>query len=152
MKKKVGLFGLAMHVAIVVVFVFSRRLRGEQFGPEMLFVMVPLLLLSSFLVYFFAASRYVERREGMQKAVVIDSLIGILLEYVIFTLTAVLFSIYEGLRIGAGEGAGMVSSLLSSLFRNILWVYGVVPGMLQILVLGNLCGLVGWYVLKRTKP
>jgi hypothetical protein len=150
MNKKAGLFGLAMHFAIVVVFVAMRTARGERFGPEFLFAAFPLLLVSSYLVYSFVISRYLKRREGMARPLFIDALVGMLVEYIIFTLAGALFGIFDGLRTGPPSGAGMLSGLLTSVFMNILWVYATF--MVQILVLGNLCGLVGWVVLKKMKP
>ena len=149
MNKKVGLFGLAMHFAIVVVFVLLRTMKGEHFGPEFLFVALPLLLVSAYLVYLLVVSRYLLRRKGMVKPLFIDALVGMLVEYIIFTLAGALFGIFDGLRTGPLQGAGMLGGLLSSVFMNILWVYATF--MVQILVLGNLCGLVGWLVLKKTK-
>jgi hypothetical protein len=64
----------------------------------------------------------------------------------IFTVAAALFGIYDGLRTGP-PGAGLAGGLLTSVYFNILWVYATF--MVQILVLGNLCGLVGWLVLKN---
>lgn len=150
MNKKAGLFGLAMHCAIVVTFVLMRTMRGERFGPEFLFVALPLLLVSAYLVYFFVVSRYLRRREGMVKPLFIDALVGMLVEYIIFTLAGALFGIFDGFRTGPPMGAGMASGLLTSVFMNILWVYATF--MVQILVLGNLCGLVGWLVLKKQRP
>jgi hypothetical protein len=150
MNKKVGLYGFVSHAVIVLAFVMSRSLRGERLGNDLLLVGVPLLFLSSFLIYAFIVSRYVLRREGIQKPVIIDSLVGILSEYMIFTLAAVLFGIYDGLRGGPGAGAGIGRALLTSVFMNILWVYATF--MVQIIVIGNVCGLVGWYLLRKKQP
>jgi hypothetical protein len=143
--KKVGLFGVIIHAVIVSAFLISRGFRGERIGGDMVSVAVPLLLLSSFIVYTFVVSRYVQRREGMQKPVIIDSLVGILAEYMIFTLAAVLFGLYEGF--GNRSDAGLGKALLTGVLTNILWVYATF--MVQVLVLGNLCGLVGWLLLRK---
>ncbi len=143
MKKKTGLFGFLVHFVIISAFLIARNLRGEQLGRDLVLVAVPLLLLSSFLVYAFAVSRYVERREGTQKAVVVDSLVGMLAECMIFTLAAALFGIYEGFKYGAG-------ALLPSVLTNLLWAYATF--LVQMLVIGNLAGLVGWFVLKKKTP
>lgn len=150
MKKKTGLFGLAMHAVVVAAFLLSRVMRGETFGPELLFAAVPLLLASAFAVYALVVPRYIERREGMQRPIVIDSLIGILVEYLIFTLSGILFGLYDGLRAGAPAGSGLAGVLVTSVVMNVLWVYATF--MVHIIVLGNLCGLVGWYLLKKTGP
>ena len=149
MNKKAGLFGLAMHFAIVVTFLLMRTVKGERFGPEFLFVALPFLLVSAYLVYFLVVSRYLRRREGMVKPLFIDALVGMLVEYIIFTLAGALFGIFDGIRTGAVGESGLLGGLLTSVFMNILWVYATF--MVQILVLGNLCGLVGWLVLKKTK-
>jgi hypothetical protein len=150
MNKKTGLFGLLIHAVIMTVFLMSRNLRGEQFSADLVLVAVPLLLLSSYLVYFFVVSRYVERREGMQKPVIIDSLVGILAEYMIFTLAAVLFGIVDGLRTGVASGTGIGRALLTGVVLNMLWVYATF--LVQVLVLGNMCGLVGWFLLRKNAP
>jgi hypothetical protein len=150
MRKKVGLFGVVMHAVIVTVFLMSRNLRGERFDANLFLTAVPLLLLSSFLVYAFVVSRYVQRREGMQKPVVIDSLVGILAEYMIFTFAAVLLGLVDGLRSGSAAEAEIGRSLLTGVVMNVLWVYATF--LVQILVLGNLCGLVGWFLLRKKQP
>jgi hypothetical protein len=150
MNKKTGLFGLLIHAVIMTVFLMSRNLRGEQFSADLVLVAVPLLLLSSYLVYFFVVSRYVERREGMQKPVIIDSLVGILAEYMIFTLAAVLFGIVDGLRTGVASGTGIGRALLTGVVLNMLWVYATF--LVQVLVLGTMCGLVGWFLLRKNAP
>ncbi len=137
-KGKVGLYGLAMHTVVTVLFLRLRAARGEQFGAELLFVALPLLLLCAFAVYAFVVSRYLTRRAGMQNPLFIDMLVGMLVEYVIFTAAAAFLGIYDGLRAGG---------VLSSVAMSILWVYATF--MIQILLLGNLCGLVGWLILKK---
>ena len=148
--KKVGLFGFLIHTVIIVAFLMSRNLRGEQLGADLVFVAMPLLLLSAFLVYGVVVARYVQRREGMQKAVIIDSLVGILAEYMIFTLAALLFGIFDGLRAGLSSDAGLGKALLTGVVMNMLWVYATF--LVQVLVLGNLCGLVGWFLLRKKQP
>lgn len=147
MDKKVGLYGFLIHIVIVSFFLALRNLQGEQLNLELSLVAVPLLLLSSFLVYAVVVSRYVQRRAGMQKPAVIDSLVGILSEYMIFTITAVLLGLYDGLRSGYGSGAVTGQTLLTAVLMSLLWVYATF--MVQILVLGNLCGLVGWLLLRK---
>ena len=146
-KNLVGLYGLAVHAVIVITFVVRRSLQGEQFGPDLLYVGMPLLLACSFLVYYMVGPWYLKRRSGMQNAVIIDSLVGMLIEYIIFTATAILLGVYDGFRTAA-DGA-LLDGLAAGVVRNILWVYATF--MVQILVLGNLCGLLGWLVLKKTK-
>lgn len=150
MKKRIGLFGLVTHAVIVVGFFLSRALRGEKFGPDLLFAAVPLLLASAFAVYALVVPRYVQRREGMQKPIVIDSLVGILVEFLVFTLAGLLLGLYDGMRVGAASASGLAGGLLTSVVMNVLWVYATF--MVHIIVLGNLCGLVGWYLLKKTGP
>ena len=145
--KKVGLFGLGIHAIIVAAFLVSRTVKGEHFGTELLFVGIPLLLVSAYLTYSVVVTRYLKRRSGMQKAVIIDSLVGMLVEYIIFTVAGILFGIVDGFRT-AKEGA-LLGGLMTGVFMNILWVYATF--MVQILILGNLCGLVGWLVLKKTR-
>lgn len=147
MKKKIGLFGLLTHAVIVIGFLLSRAMQGEKFGPDLLFAAVPLLLASSFAVYALVVARYVERREGMQKPIVIDSLVGILVEVLIFALAGLLFGLYDGLRTGAASESGLAGGLLISVVMNVLWVYATF--MVHIIVLGNLCGLAGWYLLRK---
>lgn len=148
MKWKIGLFGFLMHVGIVVLFLLARATRGERLEPVFLLGAIPLFLLSSYLVYVFVVSRYVEKREGVRNPVVIDSLIGILAELIIFTITAVLFGLYDGFRTGGGAESGLFGALLTGVLMNILWAYATF--MVHILVIGNLCGLAGWYMLKKT--
>jgi hypothetical protein len=147
MNKKAGLYGLAVHAGIVLLFVRTRIFSGEQLGGDLLYVAMPLLLVSAFGVYTLVVPRYLARRAGMQKPLFIDALVGILLEYVIFTSAAVLFGVLDGLRSGPPMGGTMISGMLTSVFMNILWVYATF--MIQILVIGNLCGLGGWWLLKK---
>ena len=148
MNRKVGLFGILIHAIIVAVFLLSRNLRGERISTDIVLVAIPLLLFSSFIVYTVVVSRYVQRREGSQKSIIIDSLMGIMAEYMIFTLAAVLFGLYDGLWNRHGSETGFGKALLTGVMMNILWVYATF--MVQVLVLGNLCGLVGWLLLRKS--
>ena len=83
----------------------------------------------------------------MRNSVVIDSLVGILAEYIIVTLAVILYGLYEGLGSGLRADDGMGKSLLTGVLMNLLWVYATF--MVQVLLLGNLCGLAGWFLLRK---
>jgi hypothetical protein len=146
--KKVGLFGLAMHFAMVIVFLLWNVSRGRRFEPEFIFIGLSLLIASAYVVYYVVISRYLTRRKGMVNPLFIDILVGILAEFIIFTLTGACVGIFEGFRAISTAGEGMVGGLLTSLYVNILQVYGNFMDYLP--TLGTLCGLVGWLVLKKT--
>lgn len=150
MDKKIGLFGLLSHAAMVAAFLLVRYLRGDRFGADLVLIAVPLLLLSAFLVYAAVVSRYVQKREGMQRTVIIDSLVGILAEFIIVTLAALLAGLVDGVRASVGTGAGLGEQVLASVLMSLLWVYATL--LVQVIVVGNLCGLAGWFLLRNRQP
>lgn len=147
MRSRVGFYGFLFHVVVIAAFLAARTLRGEQLGADLLFVAVPMLLLSSFLVYAFAVSKYVERRQGTQRSALADSLVGMLAECMIFTLAAAFAGLFEGVRRGPTAESGFWSALLTPVIMNILWAYATF--FVHILLIGNAAGLVGWFLMKK---
>jgi hypothetical protein len=146
-KLKVGLYGVLFH-AVIVSFFFGARSSGDDNPPLFYLIAAPLVLVSAFIVYFFFLSSYVQKREGMQRVIVFDSLAGMLGEYMIFTLAAVLYSLFVGLQALAREGAGaFINAVATGLFVNLLFVYA--KYMVHMLVIGNIAGLAGWFILKQ---
>ncbi len=150
MKLKVGLYGVVFHAVILALF-FGARSSGDANPPLYYLIAAPLVLASAFIVYFFFLSSYVQKREGMQRVIVFDSLAGMLGEYMIFTLAVILYSLFFGLQALVREGAGaFVDAIATGLFVNLLFIYATY--MVHMLVIGNLAGLAGWFILKQWGP
>jgi len=151
MKLKIGLFGAAINVIVVmVILLFSASTRGSGEIRAYLSAL-PMLAISAFVVYYFVVSSYVVKRKGMQKPVFFDSLVGMLAELIIVTLGAVCYSVWSSLSNLQGKDfRGLASDLTTGILVNLLWVFAMF--MVHILIVGNIAGLAGWFLLKKIGP
>jgi hypothetical protein len=143
----VGLYGLLFHAAVVgaVAWVGHRNQAGipARFWP----VAVPPFLAAAFAVYAVVVAPYVPRRATTRGAVLFDSAVGMFAETAVFVLAAFLYAVIDA-GPAAREGLGAwASAAARTTFFAVLWSFG--SFFLQILVVGNAAGLVGWWVLKR---
>jgi hypothetical protein len=149
MKLKIGFFGAAVNAVVVTGILFFSAATHDRsvFGAYL--TAVPLLALSAFVVYYFVVSSYVVKRAGIQKPVFFDSLVGMLAELIIATLAAVCYSVWSSLSNIAGRELGaFASDLATGILMNLLWVFAMF--MVHILIVGNIAGLAGWYLLKKS--
>jgi hypothetical protein len=151
MKLKIGLFGAAVNiVAVIGILFFSAITRGSTEFSAYLSVL-PILAASAFVVYYFVISSYVVKRAGIEKPVFSDSLVGMLAELIIVTLGAVCYSVWSALsNMHGGNIGGVASELATGILVNLLWVFAMF--MVHILIVGNIAGLAGWYLLKKIGP
>ena len=151
MKLKVGLYGAAVNVAAVLGILLFSAVRGGGVGFNAYFSGLPVLSAAAFVVYYFVVSAYVAKRPGIQNPVFFDSLVGMLAELITVTLGAVLHGV--GASISAVQGRGLTAfaaDLTAGILMNLLFVFGTF--MIHILVIGNIAGLVGWYLLTKVSP
>jgi hypothetical protein len=151
MKFKIGLYGAAVNVVVVAgLLFFSAVTRGN--GELSLYLYaLPMLAASAFVVYYFVVSSYVVKRAGIQNPVFIDSLAGMLAELIVVTLGAVCYSMWRTFSNMQGQDfRAIFSDLMTGILVNLLWLFGMF--MVHILIVGNIAGLAGWYVLKKIDP
>jgi hypothetical protein len=150
MKWKVGLFGVAINIGAVIWVLFTAVVRSGAELRNYLSV-VPMLAASAFVVYYFIVSSYVVKRAGIQKPVFLDSLVGMLAELIIVTIGTLCYSVWFSLLDMHGKDLQAFSADLStSILVNLLWVFAMF--MVQILLVGNIAGLAGWFLLKKVAP
>lgn len=151
MKWKIGLFGALVNVvAVIGILFFSTVTRGGAEFSSYVSVL-PILAVSAFIVYYFAVSSYVVKRAGIQKPVFIDSLVGMLVELIIVTLGVVCYSLWDTLSHAYGQAfQAIVTAFTTAILVNLLWVIAMFT--VHILIIGNIAGLVGWYLLKGSEP
>jgi hypothetical protein len=150
-KLKVGLFGAAVNVVVVIgILSFSAATRGNV-GFNTYLSVLPMLAVSAFIVYYFIVSSYVAKRASIVKPVLYDSLVGMLAELIIVTLGGVCYSVGISLVNMHGRDWGVVASDISTgILVNLLWLFAMF--MVHILIVGNIAGLAGWYLLKKINP
>jgi hypothetical protein len=150
-KLKIGLFGAVVNVVVVIgILSFSAVTRGNV-GFNTYLSVLPMLAVSAFIVYYFIVSSYVVKRVSIQKPVLIDSLVGMLAELIIVTLGVVCYSVGISLvNMHGREWAVVASDITTGILVNLLWLFALF--MVHILIVGNIAGLVGWYLLKKINP
>ena len=148
MKLKIGFFGMAVNVVVVTgILMFSAVTRGAAVFSEYL-PALPMLAVSAFVVYYFIVSTYVVKRAGIQKPVFIDSLVGMLAELILVTLGVVCYSVWITLSNMHGQDLRVIASdLTTGILVNLLWVFAMF--LVHILIVGNIAGLMGWYLLGK---
>ncbi len=151
MKFRIGFYGAAVNIVVVAgMLFFSPAARGNSgFGEYAL--ALSMLALSAFVVYYFVVSSYALKRAGLQKPVFYDSLVGMLAELIIATLGTVCYSLWTTFPNIQGMPFGViVSELATGILMNLLWIFALF--MVHILIVGNIAGLAGWYLLSKADP
>lgn len=149
MKLTIGFYGAVVNfTAVLGALVFSALRNNGSLGADLF--AAPLLAVSGFLVYYFIVSSYVEKRSGAGNPVYFDSLVGMLAELVIVTLSVVIYSAFTAFANSAGGIEAFAAGLAANIMVNLLWVLALF--MVHILLLGNAAGLLGWYLLKKNRP
>jgi hypothetical protein len=149
LKLAVGLYGLVFH-AIVAAIAVAVALRNQaRIGTGVFAVVVPALLAAGFLVYAVVVAPYVAKRS--RASVLWDSAVGMLAEVAVAVVTSVLYAVLMSAQALASGGAG---ELLSSFAANATFAFLYTLGnfFVQVLVIGNAAGLVGWWILKKVRP
>jgi len=151
MKLKIGLFGTVVNVVVVTgILYFSAVTRGAVAFTDYL-PALSMLAVSAFVVYYFVVSSYVVKRRGIRKPLFIDSLIGMLAELIIVTLGIVCFSVWITLSNMHGQELRAIAfDLTTAILVNLLWVFAMFT--VHILIVGNIAGLAGWYLLSKIDP
>lgn len=150
LKLRIGLYGLVFHLLLSVVLLLMGRSRGADIGADVYAMVLPSMYVAAFVSYFFVVSPYVAKRKGLRGLVLYDSLVGMLAECIIVGLTVVLYSVIASIPL---LGRGGVMDFLEGFGINtiIYMLYAYATFMVHILIFGNMAGLIGWYVLKKTR-
>jgi hypothetical protein len=143
----VGLYGVAFHLAVALVAAWVGHRNRADIPASFWGQALPPFLVAAFAVYAGLVAPYVPRRATTRGAVLFDSAVGMFAEVAVFVLAALLHAAVAALP-AAREGiAAWASTAASTTLLAVLWSFG--SFFLQILVVGNAAGLVGWWVLKR---
>jgi hypothetical protein len=147
MKLKIGLFGAAVNTVGVIGILFFSGARDTSLFSVYLSA-IPMLAFPAFVIYYFVVSSYVVKREGIEKPVFFDSLVGMLAQLIIVTVAAFCYSLWHTISNMPGHDLGaFASDLAAGVLMNMLWVFGMF--MVHILIVGNIAGLLGWQLLKK---
>lgn len=147
MRFRIGLYGVIVNLCLVI---YNLPLYIFGIYDSMAFILVgsSLILLSSFIVYFFLIPLYLQRRRNVERALlVIDVLIGILAEGLIYIVACTFYSL--GISI-MGLAEGMTGVFSGFMIGIVIYVMSFLPGLeSQLLLLGAASGFIGWYILRK---
>ena len=142
-----GLYGAVFHGvvggALVAIATWNRAPIPERFWA----IALPCAVVVGGLVYLVAVAPYANRRVYRKGSVFTDSAVGMFAELAVVAFTALFYGLID-----AATAAESVTA--AALGQHVLYVflYAVGNFLTQILVIGNLAGLVGWVLLKRRAP
>jgi hypothetical protein len=142
-----GLYGVAFHAvaAALAIYTAVRNRAGIEAG--FWWTAIPPFLVAAFVVYALIVGPYLPKRPTTRGAFFYDSAIGMLAEVAVVAGTAILYAFVVSTRVlEQGVGAYLGAVLNMTIF-GFLWALG--SFFLQVLVVGNAAGLVGWWVMKR---
>jgi hypothetical protein len=143
----VGLYGLLFHAAVVGIAAWVGQRNQAGIPARFWLEAAPPFLAAAFAVYAVVVAPYVPRRATTRGAVLFDSVVGMLAETAVFVLAALLHGAAAAAPAARGGLGAWASAWAATSAFAILWAFG--SFFLQILVVGNAAGLVGWWVLKR---
>lgn len=142
-----GLYGLAFHAAAVVLALWTAKRNQADIPASFWWTAVPPLLVAAFVVYVAIVGPYVPRRPSHRMTVFYDCVVTMLAEVAILALTSVLYALLVSrgaLSSGAGAYLGTAANMTAFAF---LWTLG--SFFMQVLVIGNAAGFLGWWVMKK---
>lgn len=146
-RKWAAIYGVAFHAAAVLIMVGVAIKNRAPLEGAVLARAIPLLLIASAVLYFFIVGRYVAGRVKKKGVVFLDSVIGMMVETAVVALASILYALVASLpALAAGAGAFLLAFGQSSAY-TLLWIFA--GFLVQILVIGNAAGLVGWLLLKK---
>jgi hypothetical protein len=142
-----GLYGLAFHAVAVGLALWTARRNQADIPASFWWAVVPPLLVAAFVVYALVVASYVPKRPTHRMTVFYDCVVTMLAEVVVLAVTSVLYAllISRGALAG-GLGAYLSASANMTAFA-FLWTLG--SFFLQVLVIGNAAGFLGWWVMKK---
>lgn len=148
----VGLYGVLFHVLVVAAVAWVGHRNRAEIPLAFWVQAVPALFAAAFAVYALVVGPYVPRRPAGKGAVLFDSAVGMFAETAVFVLTAFAYAALTSIPALREGGLGAYAAgVANGTFFAILWSFG--SFFLQILVVGNAAGLVGWWLLgKLARP
>lgn len=142
-----ALYGLAFHAVVAAVVIWTAARNQADIPTSFWWSAVPPFLVAAAAVYAFVVGPYLPRRPTTRSALLWDSSIGMLAEVCVLAATSILFAFTTStgaLAGGAGAYLVAVASRATSAF-----LFSVGSFFLQLLVVGNAAGLLGFWVLKK---
>lgn len=141
-----GLFGLAVHVVVLVAALWNVQSASDI--PSKFWVTMALpFFTAAFVVYALVVGSYLPKRPSHRGAVFFDSAVGMLAELGVVVLTAVLHALVSSTGALAGGLGAYLAAVANNTLFGFLWAVG--SFFMQILIVGNAAGFVGWWVMKR---
>lgn len=144
-----GLYGAAFHAAVGGTLVAIAAWNRAPIPPRFWAIALPCAVVMGGLVYALIVAPYAMRREYRKGIVFFDSAVGMFAELAVVAFTALAYGVIDAATSPEGLTAAAVGNHVLFVF-----LYAVGNFLTQVLVIGNLAGLVGWVLLKRraTKP
>lgn len=143
-----ALFGALFHAVAAGVVLAVAVARRVEVPVAFWAAAVPAMIAAGGLVYATLVAGYVARRTPRRGAPFYDSLIGMMAEVAVLAATSVLYAVIVSAGALAAEGpVGYLAAVASAAVVGFLWAFG--SFLLQILVVGNAAGLIGWWTLEK---
>jgi hypothetical protein len=143
----VGLYGLAFHAAAVAIALWTAKRNQADIPAGFWWAAAPPLLVAAFAVYALIVAPYVPKRPTHKMLVFYDCVVAMLAEVAILALTSILYALVvsrSALADGAGAYLGAAANMTAFAFLFTLGSF-----FLQVLVIGNAAGFLGWWVMKK---
>lgn len=144
---KAAAYGVAFHAVAVIIMLGLALKNRAPLEAGVLIRAIPALLASAAVLYFFIVGPYLPSRSLRKAVVFADSAIGMLVECAVVALTSFLYALLVTLPALPGGLGTFASAFASTASFTLLWMFA--SFFVQILVIGNAAGLVGWFVLKK---
>jgi hypothetical protein len=142
-----GLYGLAFHGIALGIAIWTARRNQADIPASFWWTAGPPLLVAAFVVYALVVASYVPKRPTHKMAVFYDSVVAMLAEVGILAVTSVLYALVVSRgALSGGAGAYLSASANMTVFA---FLFTLGSFFLQVLVIGNAAGFLGWWVMKK---
>jgi ABC-type sulfate transport system permease component len=141
-----GLYGLAVHVVVLVASLWNVR-SADQLPAGFWITMALPFFAAAFVVYALLVGSYVPKRPSHRGAVFFDSAVGMFAELGVVVVTAVLYAFVSSTGAMSEGFSAYLGAVANNTLFGFLWAVG--SFFMQILIVGNAAGFVGWWVMKR---
>ncbi len=143
-----ALYGALFHAVVAGVVLAVAVAKRVEVPAAFWAAAAPAMMVAGGLVYASLVAGYVARRSVRRNALFYDSLIGMMAEVAVLAVTSVLYAVIVSGGALVDEGPlGYLAAVASAAVVGFLWAAG--SFLLQVLVVGNAAGLVGWWTMEK---
>lgn len=142
-----GLYGLAFHAAALAITLWIARRNQAEIPASFWWTAGPAFLVAGFVVYALLVGRYLPRRPSTRGAFFFDSAVGMLAEAGVVAVTSALYALVVSTRALEGGIIGYLGAVARTTVFAFLFSVG--SFFLQILVVGNAAGILGFWLLRK---